>query len=76
MGYKLILSNNEKAKIVEMLYEGKVTVKVAKTFIRDHRTLKKFIWNQAKCSVCAEKGKTWMFVLYLMNRNSFEERDA
>lgn len=45
-------------KTVEMIHEGKTTVKISKTLARDHCTIKKLISNTTVCRPSVDKWKT------------------
>ena len=58
MGKKVILSENEKAAIIQGLHDKQTTLKRAKTLYRDHRTIKKFVSNPTSFNGRSDKSKT------------------
>ena len=57
MGKKVTLSENEKAAIIQGLHDKQTTLKIAKTFHRDHRTIKKIVSNPTSFNGRSDKGK-------------------
>ena len=57
MGRRGALSQAEKSKIIQRLYDNISTLKMSKELDRDHRTIKKIGTNPKLCNGLSDKGK-------------------